>query len=333
MQELTLDIGGPVHVVDHGGDGPTMLLVHGLGGSLVDWSDVARGLSRRHHVYAVDLIGFGRTPLAGRRSDIGDNWRLVDAVIDRVSGGRPVVLVGNSMGALINIVVAAKRRGKVAALVLVNPALPRWHTGRFNGMVPMAFATLSTPGLGPLVLGRSVAMAGPERLVDNILRLCALDSRRINPATRDAQIELTRWREGQDRPYRAFVEASRSLVRWLWNPATIAHFIDRVTAPTLLLHGDHDYVVELAAAQLAADRRPDWTFHVFEQTGHIPQMERPREFVDVVGRWVEGVDGSLPAAVPQASTGRPSGAGRRTRRRRRPNSAPPGQLTAGSAGA
>ena len=59
---MELDINGPVHVVDHGGEGRPILLVHGLGGSHVNWSAVAEPLTEFGSVRAIDLIGFGSHP-------------------------------------------------------------------------------------------------------------------------------------------------------------------------------------------------------------------------------------------------------------------------------
>ena len=58
-----------------------MLLVHGLGGAHLNWMAVAPGLADRHHVYALDLPGFGRSPLAGRRSSIAANVDLLSRAI------------------------------------------------------------------------------------------------------------------------------------------------------------------------------------------------------------------------------------------------------------
>src|SRR4029077_10523630 len=73
MQSSMLDIDGPIYVADYGGEGPVMLLVHGLGGAHLNWMAVAPGLAVPRHVYALDLPGFGRSPLAGRRSSIAAN--------------------------------------------------------------------------------------------------------------------------------------------------------------------------------------------------------------------------------------------------------------------
>src|SRR5438067_3596336 len=95
-------LGGPVHYVDHGGQGPALLMIHGLGGSTLNWLDVAPGLAARNRVLAIDLVGFGLTPPAGRRSDVPTNLRLVDAFLREVVG-EPAVLVGNSMGGLLSM--------------------------------------------------------------------------------------------------------------------------------------------------------------------------------------------------------------------------------------
>ncbi len=287
MPELTLDINGPVHAVDHGGDGPPMLLVHGLGGSLLDWRDVAGPLTRTHHVWSVDLIGFGRTPLAGRAPTIAENQEMVDRVAEHIGAGHPVVLVGNSMGGLISIVEASRRPHRVAALVLVDPALPRARGGRLSVMIAATFMVMATPGVGPWLIRGHTRRRGAERLVDDVLKLTTVDMSRVSRETREAQIELTRWRHEQGDSDRAFLQATRSLVQWLWHRRTLESHIRRVQAPTLLVHGDHDNLVSLAAAGAVASLRPDWGFRVLANTGHIPQLERPQDFVALVQGWLE----------------------------------------------
>jgi pimeloyl-ACP methyl ester carboxylesterase len=292
-RELTLDVNGPIHAVDHGGDGPPMLLVHGLGGSLLNWRDVTAGLGRSHHVWSIDLIGFGRTPRAGREATIPNNHDVVDGVAEQVGGGRPVVLVGNSMGGLISILVASRRPQRVASLVLVDPALPMSRGGRLSLMLAAAFLVIRTPRLGPWLVSEHTRRRGAERLVDDVLKLCTVDVSRISGETREALIEQMRWRQQQDEPDRAFLEASSSLVQWLWHRDTLEKHIRRVAAPTLLIHGDHDNLVSLSASTVVAAMRPDWSFRVLANTGHIPQMERPGDFVDLVDGWLEAPQPAL----------------------------------------
>jgi fermentation-respiration switch protein FrsA (DUF1100 family) len=83
-------------------------------------------------------------------------------------------------------------------------------------------------------------------------------------------------------------------------------WIQEVVAPTLLLQGDRDRLVPVASARNIASLRPDWEYHEFEGAGHVPMLEVPAEFVDVVGEWLERqgspMDGDV-AASEVAATG------------------------------
>ncbi len=276
-----------------------MLLVHGLGGSLLNWRDVTADLAGTHHVWSLDLIGFGRTPRAGREATIPNNFAVVARVAEHVGRGRPVVLVGNSMGGLISILVAARHPERVASLVLVDPALPMARGGRVSLMLASAFLVMRTPRVGPWLVHAHTRRRGAEGLVDDVLKLCTVDMSRISAGTRDALIEQTRWRQEQDEPDRAFLEAASSLVQWLWHRDSLERQIRRVTAPTLLIHGDRDNLVDLSASGAVAAMRPDWCFRVLANTGHIPQMERPGTFVDILHAWLEA-----PQTAPAVSTSR-----------------------------
>lgn len=277
-----------------------MLLVHGLGGSLLDWRDVAPSLTRHHRVWSLDLIGFGRTPIENRHATVAANQRLVDVMVRHIGRGEPVLLMGNSMGGLISIVEASRRPELISGLVLVDPALPRTRGGRLALMITAAFLVLAMPGVGEWLTQNHTRRRGAERLVDDVLELCTVDASRVNPATRAAQVELTRWRAELDDPHRAFVEASRSLTRWLLRRETLESHIRGVRAPTLLIHGESDRLVSVSAAGWAAAVRPDWSFRVLADTGHVPQLERPREFVRLVEHWLDEVRPA--AARPVHST-------------------------------
>src|SRR5207302_4379141 len=100
-----VDLDGPVHVADFGGDGPGIVLVHGLGGSHVNWLGVGPLLARSARVVAIDLVAFGRTPPAGRSSSVGANADLLGAFIEQEING-PAVVPGHSMGGMISLMTA-----------------------------------------------------------------------------------------------------------------------------------------------------------------------------------------------------------------------------------
>ena len=300
-----LDIDGPVYVADFGGDGPAMLLVHGLGGAHLNWMAVAPKLSADHHVYALDLPGFGRSPLAGRRSTIAANVDLVSRAIARLAPG-PVVLMGNSMGGLLAIGVAARRPSLVDLLVLVDPAVPPprgTFPPRLDSVSRTFIATAFMPRWGARRLSRAVARVGPDSLVRETMRLVSAEPSRIEQAVLDAHIALEAERLAESSWHESFYAATRSLVAALVQKRTVFRWVQEVAAPTLLLQGDRDRLVPVASARNIATLRPDWEYHEFAGAGHVPMLEVPGEFVEVVGDWLTRQRGPVSRDVAAAEVG------------------------------
>src|SRR5438309_10616497 len=99
MRSRTVDLGGPVHFADFGGSGPTMVLVHGLGGSHLNWLAVGPALAAWARAPAPDLAGTGRTPPAGRSAHVRANAQLLARFTAAVAVV-PATLHGDSMGGL-----------------------------------------------------------------------------------------------------------------------------------------------------------------------------------------------------------------------------------------
>src|SRR5437870_2371634 len=196
MRSLTIETtAGPVHTAEYGGSGPVMLLVHGLGGSHLNWLSVGERLAQRRRVVAIDLPGFGRTPAAGRGFTMADHVSVLDAVI-RELAEEPLTLVGNSMGGLLSIALAARRPSTVGAVVLVDPAVPPpRRTGFGLDMITRnAILAYGLPTPAAVRLKRLADKRGAERLVGDILSLCARDIRRIDAAVVAAHVDLERQR-------------------------------------------------------------------------------------------------------------------------------------------
>lgn len=289
MESRRIDLNGPVHYVDWDGpaDGPTFVLVHGLGGSHVNWFSVAPGLAERGRVLAVDLAGFGRTPPEGRRCTIGANRRLLHAFIGATNAG-PAILVGNSMGGAISAIEAADEPESVAGLVLVDAAVPRALNGTPDARVAAAFATYLVPGVGERFMRTRAKALGVEGLVRETLKLCSVDASRIDPAVVEAQIALGHERSKFAWTNKAFLEAARSLLRRLARREKFLASLQKISCPTLIIQGDKDRLVPLAATRAVAESRPDWTLEVFEDIGHIPQLEAPERWLETVNRWLDG---------------------------------------------
>jgi pimeloyl-ACP methyl ester carboxylesterase len=296
VRHRTIDLDGPVHYVDFGGEGTPLVMVHGLGGNAMNWMAVGPEFAKTHHTVALDLAGFGRTPLFRRSAAVGANAELVHRFIEEVIG-EPVVLMGNSMGGHIAILEAADHPRWVSALVLVDPAIPGVHVRRPAPAMLGVMAALTVPGLAEIVLDRRVRMLGPERLVQETMALVVADQSRIDPSLLDAHVQLTRERGNLGRQNsRAFMQASRSLGLRMADPRFWTR-VKKIEAPTLVVHGDVDRLIPLVAARDLIRRRPDWTLEIFEGVGHVPMMETPNLFVKVVNQWLTSKIAPEPATV------------------------------------
>src|SRR5437660_6400072 len=98
----TVDLDGRIHFVDFGGEGPSVVLVHGLGGSHVNWLAAVPLLARVARAVAIDLVAFGRTPPKGRSASVVANAELQARFIKSAVGGAAVV-VGNSIGGRMSL--------------------------------------------------------------------------------------------------------------------------------------------------------------------------------------------------------------------------------------
>ena len=301
MRSRTVDLGGPVHFADFGGSGPTSVLVHGLGGSHLNWLAVGPALAARARVLAPDLAGFGRTPLAGRSAHVRANAQLLDRFIDVVAEG-PAILIGNSMGGLLAMMEAERQPEKVTRLVLVGAAQPRPPGTRFDPVVALTFAAYAVPGLGERFMRWRAARRGPEGLVRDTLQLVCADPGRVPAEVVAAHVALARDR--MDRmPWgnQAFLEAARSIVFTLARRREVHAMIGRIAAPALLVQGTRDRLVSLAASRATAALRPDWTLAVLEGIGHVPQLEAPERFVATVTGWLDGDVGRAADGVSRAA--------------------------------
>src|SRR5437899_3020982 len=151
----TVDLEGPLAYRTW--DGPaetTFVMVHGLGGTHINWALVAPGLSGLGTVLAPDLAGFGRSPLSGRGTGLMDLRRTLSMFIQKLASGR-VVVCGNSMGGAISVLQAAVEPDTVDRLVLTSSVFPVDGKIFPHPLVMGAFATYASPRAGErLVVSR-----------------------------------------------------------------------------------------------------------------------------------------------------------------------------------
>jgi pimeloyl-ACP methyl ester carboxylesterase len=284
----TVDLDGPVHYADFGGRGRPIVLVHGLGGSHANWLSVGDRLAAHGRVLAVDLVGHGRTPSQGRSASFGASRRLLGRFLD-ATAPEPAVLVGNSMGGYLCLAEAAAEPGRVASLLLVDPAVPIVPGAGFDPQVFTFFAGFALPLVGETLVRRH-ARLGAERVVRDMLALCCVDPSRVAPDVLDAHVELSRERLASGEVAgKAFLVAQRSLMARLLRRRHFYRMVSGIRAGALVVQGERDRLVRVEAVRALAAARPDWRLEVLDDVGHVPQLEAPRRFLAVIEPWLEAM--------------------------------------------
>ncbi|KXK63542.1 hydrolase [Micromonospora rosaria] len=252
------------------------LYLHGLGGSSQNWTDLAGLLADRLDGQAIDLPGFGRSE-PGRRYTVASFADLTVRWIEHTDRG-PVHLFGNSLGGAVAVRVAALRPDLVRTLTLISPALPfldfrRSLQGR---MLPV----LAIPRGERLVAWR-LAQLAPEVMAEQVIAACVADLSRISEQRRAEALEEIRVRYEADHYAAAYVRTFRGLVSsflrsYLPGPDSLWRLAGTVTAPTLVVGGRQDRLVDVRVAPQTARAIPDSRLLMLDGVGHVAQVEVPR---------------------------------------------------------
>ncbi|RBY89776.1 alpha/beta fold hydrolase [Blastococcus sp. TF02A-26] len=299
---------GPVDGADAGAPRERALYVHGLGGASTNWTDLAGLLAVRFDGWAVDLPGFGRSQPPPRSSySIRGHVQAVVDVLEQVAAepgagaGQPVHLLGNSLGGLVSLMVAARRPDLVATLTLVSPAMPVYR-------VPKAFSPalllLLVPGV-PSFAERRLAGVAPEQQVRGMVSMCFGDPSRIPPQRLEQALAEMRERAEQAWAHRALARSMRGLMTsYLRVGAANAWRMARsLRVPTLVVWGDRDRLVDPALAPRLAGAVPDARLQVLPGVGHVAMLEAPEETARAVLALAEDTASAAGTGVgvPEAS--------------------------------
>lgn len=246
------------------GDGPPVVLLHGIGRTLDDFTALHAALARDHLVLAVDLPGHGGSaPLDGPHT-LPALAAAVARFLDAAGVTGPAHLVGNSLGGAVAMRLAADVPQRVASLALLNSA-------GFGREVTVALRLLAVRPLARLLLRPD------PRIIRRTERAIFFDPAYVT----DERIALALAVAGQPHAARVMLELVRDLGTWRGvRPQWRADLLDAVAAlglPTLLVWGERDLVLPAAHLAYARTRLPDARSHLFRDTGHMPQIERTDE--------------------------------------------------------
>jgi pimeloyl-ACP methyl ester carboxylesterase len=251
------------------GDGPPVVLLHGIGRDRGDWRRIAPTLGEHFTVPAIDIEGFGASEPWGASVSLASMARAVRSTLVAVGEHRPVRLVGNSMGGAVALRIAADDPSTVERLVLISPA-------GFGRDAMLGLRLLTVPGLGQALLALDASPVS--------LRLHALLVDREPTARELAAASAHRLRRRAMR--RQYLQVVRDLGAWSgiredWRREVLGA-LAAAGLPTLVLWGDRDTV--LPYAHLAAVRRavPHAETVPLPGLGHMPQLEQPERIAGLL---------------------------------------------------
>ncbi|HEX6684922.1 MAG TPA: alpha/beta fold hydrolase [Candidatus Limnocylindrales bacterium] len=246
------------------GSGEPVLLLHGIGRSLHDWTEQHELLRRDFRVYSVDLPGFGRSDRLSSPFSLAAVADALWGLLDAEGESKPLAIMGNSLGGAVALEMAAQRPDRTRALSLVNSA-------GFGRTVTVALRLLTLPGTRFLLRPNRTKTYRTERMIFH-------DRAYVTPQRIDHALALAK----NPRTTEVFVEILRTLGTWRgiragWR----ADLLSRAAAhriPTLVVWGGRDRVLPVAHLESVARSLPHATTHLFHDTGHMPQIERAAEF-------------------------------------------------------
>ena len=282
----TIDLDGPVAYREWAGPTETtFVMVHGLGGTHVNWVRVAPGLAGLGRVLALDLPGFGQSPRAGRGSGMMDLRRTLSRFVAELGTG-DAVLSGNSMGGVVSMIQGAVEPGSVRALVLTGAGFPRAGHARPHPLVWTTLNVYETPQIGDLLARIRTREIDAERIVRLGMRFVTPDPNSIPEDVIQLHVDAVRAHAGDPDAGPAFVDAARSLLRLGRRPDAASRILGNVTAPVLVLHGRRDALVPAVWAEAALREYPAWRGRIFPDLGHVPMLEAPGRWLAEVADWL-----------------------------------------------
>jgi pimeloyl-ACP methyl ester carboxylesterase len=245
------------------GEGRPILFVHGISGSWQNWLENLPHLGREHRAIALDLPGFGASPMPSWDIDMPAYGRLVHDFCEKL-GIEGATIVGNSMGGFIAVEAATAGAARFDRLVLVSAAgiLNTWNPEERAVATAWAWKTF-----GPHFADRGRFIVSRRRAREIVFRPFVRYPWRLRGELLLEQIE------GGLRRAEGFGDALHAAIRH-----DVRERLAEIEMPTMIVWGQSDRVIPMAAALSYHRRIPHSRLEIFERTGHVPQLERPLRF-------------------------------------------------------
>jgi pimeloyl-ACP methyl ester carboxylesterase len=263
----------PVNVIELG-EGPPIVFVHGLSGSWPNWLEQLPVFARDHRVIAMDLPGFGHSPMPSEGITISLYARILESLLETL-GVSAATVVGNSMGGFVSAELAIAFPQRVERMVLISAA--GLSTYRHHGVeriepylrrvAPMIAAyTGFTATRSDWIARRSG------------LRNLSLGFVTRHPSRLPAPLVAEQIR-GAGKP--GFMQALRANIDY-----PIRERLPEIACPTLIVWGEQDQVIPVSDAHVFEELIPRSRKVIYEDTGHMAMLERPVAFNGLLAEFI-----------------------------------------------
>ncbi|ABG29859.1 magnesium chelatase [Roseobacter denitrificans] len=256
------------HVQEFGA-GPTVLLLHGAGGSTHSFRDLATALSKNHHVVAIDLPGQGYTQLGARhRSGLASTTEDIVALCAQ-EGWQPVAIIGHSAGGALALRLSERvfsPQEQTPRVIGINPALDN-----FKGLAGVLFPVLA-----------KLLAAVP--FTAQIFASATSSPARIAALIRSTGSEL----DAQGLSYYQRLISNRNhadatlMMMAQWSLDDLLRDLPTIPAQTLFIVGDKDATVPPSVSDKAAQKLQNARVIHLEHLGHLAHEEAPEEIARLI---------------------------------------------------
>jgi pimeloyl-ACP methyl ester carboxylesterase len=243
-----------------------MVFVHGLSGSWPNWLEQLPVFAKDHRVIAMDLPGFGHSPMPQERITISEYGRIVDGLLETL-GVSAATVVGNSMGGFVSAELAIAFPQRVERLVLISAAGISTYRHRDVERIEPYLRRLA-----PILAAYTGFTAAQSDWVSRRrgLRNLTLGMIARYPSRLPAPLAAEQLR-GAGKP--GFMQALRANIEY-----PVRERLPEIACPTLIVWGEDDKVIPVADASVFEELIPNSRKVIFKDTGHVAMLERPASF-------------------------------------------------------
>jgi pimeloyl-ACP methyl ester carboxylesterase len=253
------------------GEGEPIVFIHGISGSWQNWLENLPHFGRHHRAIAIDLPGFGASPMPSWPIDMHAYGRLLHDFCEKLGLDGNVTLVGNSMGGLVAAEAVLTEPSRFNRLVLVSAAgfIHTWLPHERGKATSHAWDTF----------GAHVGALARFTVSHRLARW--LNFRFVIRYPGRLRKELLWEQVNSGVPCPGFADAITAIIEY-----DARDRLEEIEIPVMIVWGFEDWVISAAAALSYHRRIPQSRLEIFERTGHVPQLERPARFNAVVDDFI-----------------------------------------------